>query len=164
MTPGGEDRVIELDIALEGGDWTALGDPEALGRRAVGAALAVARAGGPVSVGLLFTDDAAVRALNRDWRGQDKPTNVLSFPAPPGPVAGPRHLGDIALAYETLGREAAEEGKPLSHHAAHLIVHGALHLLGHDHEDDGAAAAMEASEIEALATLGIADPYGKAVA
>ena len=138
--------MIDLDIAIEGGEWTVLGDAEALARAAVGAALA----------------DAAVRALNRDWRGQDKPTNVLSFPAPPASSAGPRHLGDVALAFETLAGEAAQGGKPLAHHAAHLLVHGVLHLLGHDHEDDRAAGAMEALEVAALSELGIADPYREA--
>ena len=81
-----------------------------------------------------------MRALNRDWRGKDKPTNVLSFPAPPPPGApGPRHLGDIVLAYETLAREAAAEGKALADHAAHLVVHGVLHLLGYDHEAEAEA-------------------------
>ena len=154
--------MIDLDIAIEGGEWTVLGDAEALARAAVGAALAAAGTETPVTLGLLFTNDAAVRALNRDWRGQDKPTNVLSFPAPPASSAGPRHLGDVALAFETLAGEAAQGGKPLAHHAAHLLVHGVLHLLGHDHEDDRAAGAMEALEVAALSELGIADPYREA--
>jgi probable rRNA maturation factor len=151
--------VIDLDIAIEGGEWAALGDPEALARTAVGAALAAAAVETPVALSLLLTDDAAVRALNRDWRGEDKPTNVLSFPAPPSSSAGPRHLGEIALAFETVAREAASERRSLADHAAHLLVHGVLHLLGHDHEDDRAAEAMEALEVEALGRLGIADPY-----
>ena len=117
---------------------------------------------------LLFTSDAEVHELNREWRGKDKPTNVLSFPmleredllslSTEGP---PELLGDIALAFQTCAREAAEKGVSLEHHAAHLIVHGLLHLAGYDHEtgpDD--AAAMEALEIKALALMGIADPYG----
>lgn len=121
-----------------------------------------------LSASLLFTSDAEVHVLNREWRGKDKPTNVLSFPmlerddlvalAPEGP---PELLGDIALAYETCAREAAEKGIPLEHHAAHLIVHGLLHLAGHDHETSPEdAAAMEALEIKALALMGIPDPYG----
>ena len=123
-----------------------------------------------LSASLLFTTDAEVQTLNREWRGKDKPTNVLSFPmlergallalAPEGP---PELLGDLALALETCTREAAEKGISLADHAAHLIVHGLLHLAGYDHEtspQDGDA--MEALEIKALACMGIADPYGDA--
>ena len=154
--------MIELDIAVEGGGWASLPEVEELARRAVEAALGAASdaARGPVEISLLLADDAAVQALNREWRGQDKPTNVLSFPAPEQPGApGPRHLGDVALAYETLVREAQREGKSLRNHAAHLIVHGTLHLLGYDHELEGQAEIMEALEAKALARLGIADPY-----
>jgi probable rRNA maturation factor len=122
-----------------------------------------------LSASLLFTSDTAVHELNRDWRGRDKPTNVLSFPMldraallvlpPEGP---PELLGDIALAFETCAREAAEKGVALEDHAAHLILHGLLHLAGHDHEISPADAdAMEALEIKALALMGIADPYGE---
>jgi probable rRNA maturation factor len=154
--------VIELDIAIEGGGWASLPEVQELARRAVEAALRAASdaPGGPVEISLLLADDAAVQALNREWRGQDKPTNVLSFPAPEQPGArGPRHLGDIVLAYETLVREAQGEGKSLRDHAAHLVVHGTLHLLGYDHELEGQAEIMEALEAKALARLGIADPY-----
>ena len=120
-----------------------------------------------ISVSLLFTSDAEVRALNREWRGKDKPTNVLSFPmlsraeltslSLDGP---PVLLGDIALAYETCAREASEKGILLDHHAAHLVIHGLLHLAGHDHEASAdEATAMESLETKALALLGIADPY-----
>lgn len=158
---------MQLDIDIE--DWPA-GDWEALAERAASAAcegeplLANPR----LAVSLLFTSDAEVHALNREWRQRDKPTNVLSFPmlereelaslAPEGP---PEMLGDIALAYETCGREAAEKGVTLEVHATHLIVHGLLHLAGHDHVDsDEQAEAMEALETRILAKLGIADPYG----
>jgi rRNA maturation RNase YbeY len=104
---------------------------------------------------VLFASDEAVRALNAQWRSQDKPTNVLSFPAPD--TAGT--LGDIALAYETCAKEADEQGKTLKDHAAHLFVHGLLHLLGYDHEADDDAAEMEGLEKDILARLGIADPY-----
>jgi probable rRNA maturation factor len=121
-----------------------------------------------LSASLLFTSDAEVHALNREWRGKDQPTNVLSFPmleraellalAPEGP---PELLGDIALAFETCQSEAAEKSIPLEHHAAHLIIHGLLHLAGYDHETSPEdAAAMEALEIKALALMSIADPYG----
>jgi len=154
--------VIELDIVTEAGDWETLGEAEALARAAVEAAFAVAKnaPSEPVELSLLLSDDAAVQELNRAWRGKDKPTNVLSFPAPEQPgLPGPRHLGDIVLAYETVVREAAEEGKSLHDHATHLIVHGTLHLLGYDHELEVEAEIMEGLEIEALARLGVANPY-----
>jgi len=159
---------LQLDIDIEApwpeGAW------EGLAARAAAAAAQVAPelAHPRLSASLLFTSDAAIHALNREWRGRDKPTNVLSFPmleredllalAPKGP---PELLGDIALAHETCAREAVEKGVSLEEHAAHLLVHGLLHLAGHDHEISPADAdAMEALEIKALAILGIADPYG----
>ncbi len=160
---------MELDISLEA-DWPDTTDWETLALRAAEAIAAHAPelANPRLSASLLFADDGEVHALNREWRGKDKPTNVLSFPMleradllalpPAGP---PELLGDIALALETCTREAAEKGLPLDHHAAHLIVHGLLHLAGHDHEISAAdARAMEQLEIKALALLGIADPYG----
>jgi len=153
--------VIELDIMIEAGDWSRLAGAEALARRAADAAVVVAEeTDEDFEVSVMLTDDARIRELNRTWRDKDKPTNVLSFPAPEQPGAeGPRHLGDIALAYETLVRESEEESKALADHYAHLIVHGILHLLGYDHEDEAEAETMEALEVKALATLGIADPY-----
>src|SRR5690606_30774609 len=103
----------------------------------------------------MLADDTRIRDLNRTWRGQDKPTNVLSFPAPEGPPDDARFLGDIVLAFETVEHEARAEGKPLEHHLAHLAVHGALHLLGYDHERDSDANAMEQHERHILARLGI---------
>jgi probable rRNA maturation factor len=119
-----------------------------------------------VEVAVMLTDDAAIRALNKDFRGIDKPTNVLSFPAPEtggadGEDAAPRALGDIAIAYETLQREADEEAKPFLHHLSHLAVHGFLHLVGYDHEGDDEAEEMEALEVAILAQLGIPDPYAE---
>lgn len=155
--------MIDLDVIAEAGEWTRLDSPDDLARRAVEAAFAVA-SDAPreeVEISLLLTDDAGIRALNRAWRGKDKPTNVLSFPAPDQPgIQGPRHLGDMALALETLAREAEEESKTLADHFAHLVVHGTLHLLGYDHELEAQAEIMESLEVKALATLGIADPYG----
>ena len=117
----------------------------------------------PVSFGLLLADDAAVRELNASFRGQDKPTNVLSFPAgDDGLVHEPgaaRHLGDIALGFETVAREASETGRSMADHTAHLIVHGLLHVLGYDHQTDDEAEAMEGLETQILAELGIDDPY-----
>ena len=153
--------MIELDIMIEADGWSRLADVEALARKAAEAALAVSdEAGSAFEASVMLTGDARIRELNRTWRGKDKPTNVLSFPAPEQPGAeGPRHLGDIALACETLVRESEEESKALADHFAHLIVHGILHLLGYDHENEAEADAMEALEVKALATLGIADPY-----
>lgn len=160
---------MNLDIAIEA-DWPSGTDWEELAERAATALAQVAPelANPRLSASLLFADDAEVHVLNREWRGKDKPTNVLSFPmleredlfslTPDGP---PELLGDIALALETCAREAAEKGIGLDHHAAHLIVHGLLHLAGHDHETSPQdARAMEQLEIKALAQLGIADPYG----
>jgi len=128
--------------------------PQQTVREAIAAAAKAAPAEGEVSV--LLTDDAAIQELNRTWRGIDKPTNVLSFPA--AEKAG-ELLGDIVIAYETLHAESAAEGKPFLHHLAHLAVHGFLHLLGYDHATDSQAAAMEGLEREVLASLDIADPY-----
>lgn len=160
---------MNLDIAIEA-EWSASPDWEELAERAASALAQVAPelANPRLSASLLFADDAEVHVLNREWRGKDKPTNVLSFPmlergellalAPDGP---PELLGDIALALETCTREAAEKGISLEHHTVHLIVHGLLHLAGHDHEISAEdARAMEQLEIKALALLGIADPYG----
>ena len=153
--------MITLDIIIEAGDWDRLAVAESLAQKAAEAALAVTyEADGEFEASVMLTDDAQIRELNRTWRGKDKPTNVLSFPAPEQPgLDGPRHLGDIALAYETLVRESEEESKELAHHFAHLIVHGVLHLLGYDHEVEAEADIMEGLEVKALATLGIADPY-----
>ena len=120
-----------------------------------------------VEIALRLTNDAEVRALNAQWRGKDKATNVLSFPmaeagdlAEPGAVDGPElMLGDIVLAHGVCAAEALDKAIPIEAHAAHLMVHGTLHLLGYDHGDDGSAEDMEAREIRALARLGIADPY-----
>jgi len=160
-----------LDLEIDIDDcWPGTPDWEALAARAANAAAQVAPelAQPRLAASLLFTSDAEVHALNREWRGKDKPTNVLSFPMLERtellalPTEGPPELlGDIALAHETCAREAAEKGVTLDAHAAHLIVHGLLHLAGHDHETGAdEAAAMEALEIKALALLGVADPYG----
>lgn len=112
-------------------------------------------------VSVLLCDDREIRRLNAQWRGKDSATNVLSFPAAAG-QAVESHLGDIAIAYETVQREAADEGKTFAAHLSHLTVHGFLHLLGFDHETDGDAEEMEDMEREILGRLGIADPYGPA--
>lgn len=110
----------------------------------------------------MLCNDSGIRSLNRDWRGLDKPTNVLSFPAASQPHNEPgaaRMLGDIAIAFETLEREAKDEGKLFAHHLSHLAIHGFLHLLGFDHEIDSEAERMERLETQILATLEIPDPY-----
>lgn len=138
--------------------WDTQPEAEPTVRSAIAAAAARVPANGEVSV--LLTDDAALQMLNRDWRSIDKPTNVLSFPAAAPTVAGvPALLGDIAIAFETLDREAGAEAKPFLHHLAHLAVHGYLHLLGYDHQVDSEAEAMEALESEILAVMRIPDPY-----
>ena len=145
-----------IDIEVEDAAWTAaLPDAERLVRSAALAAADHEEAA-HADITILLTDDASVRALNAQFRGKDEPTNVLSFPAAPNPQ---RHLGDIALAYETCAREAAEQGKPIGQHLQHLTVHGVLHLLGYDHIGDDEAEAMEGLERTVLAGLGVPDPY-----
>lgn len=160
---------MELDIAIEA-PWPSPPDWEDLALRSATALAEVAPelANPRLQVSVLFADDAEVHALNAEWRGKDKPTNVLSFPMLEReellalPADGPpKLLGDIALALETCAREAAEKQVSLEHHATHLLIHGLLHLAGHDHElGPDEARAMELLEIKALALLGIADPYG----
>lgn len=117
----------------------------------------------PAELSIVLSDDGHLRELNKYHRGVDKPTNVLSFPAAKARTApgAPRHLGDVALAYETIEREARDEEKPIANHIAHLVIHGVLHLLGYDHEDDEEAATMEGHERQILAALGIPDPYAE---
>ncbi|MGH6989990.1 MAG: rRNA maturation RNase YbeY [Stellaceae bacterium] len=125
------------------------------------AILATGSVGGAAELSLVFTDDDEIQALNRRWRGQDKPTNVLSFPVGDTvPIAGaPVMLGDVVLAYATVAREAAAQGKPFAHHVRHLLIHGVLHLLGHDHARSDEAAIMERLECRILAGFGVPDPY-----
>lgn len=163
-----------VETLIEDDRWNAL-DLAALAERSAQAALARAGiAARGFSLCLMACDDARIAALNAQFRGRAVPTNVLSWPSedlsgsgggraprPPLPVGGDEgwSLGDIALAYDTCAREAAEQGKSLADHACHLIVHGTLHLLGYDHEDDDDAARMERIEVDALASLGLGDPY-----
>jgi probable rRNA maturation factor len=148
---------LDIDVVVECDRWPP--DAEATVRRAIEEAAKTVKHGAPGrALAVLLTDDAAICRLNATWRGIDKPTNVLSFPAPPM-RATPAPLGDIAIAYETTAHEAETEGKPLSHHLAHLSVHGFLHLLGYDHASDAQADAMEDLERKVLAALGVPDPY-----
>ena len=143
-----------IDIEIEDERWSqAVPDAEALARGAAEAALAGERGD---NITVLLTDDDTVRELNGRFRGKDAPTNVLSFPAFDNPEGV---LGDIALAFGVCTREAAEQGKSLAHHLQHLVAHGALHLVGYDHQSDAEAEAMEALEREILSGLGVPDPY-----
>ena len=151
--------MIVIETVTEGGGWD--GGLDQLAQAAAEAALAEVpdAPGEPLSATLLLTDDAAIRELNRLWRGQDKATNVLSFPSDSPTIPGePRAIGDIAMGYETVAREAQADGKPFAAHVAHLVVHAVLHLFGHDHQDPAEAVAMEARDVAALARLGIAHP------
>jgi len=160
-----DDVAAAVDIAVESELWKTEPEAAATVRDAILAAAASAR--GPATrgeVSVVLADDAAVRRLNHDWRGIDKPTNVLAFPAPPAPAPGSGGiaaalLGDIVIAYETTSREAAAAGKPFAHHLAHLAVHGFLHLLGYDHDSDADASEMERLETKILARLDMPDPY-----
>lgn len=148
-----------IDIQTQSPLWDAQPLAAQTVRDAIAAAAAeLATPDGEVSI--VLTDDTSIQKLNREWRGIDKPTNVLSFPAATLGLQGPpRLLGDVIIAYETLAREAAEEAKPFLHHLAHIAVHGHLHLLGYDHRTDSEAGAMEALERDILSRLRIADPY-----
>jgi probable rRNA maturation factor len=154
----GEAERVRLDIAVSPAAGAAASRARDTVARAIRAAQGVA---GPVagSISVLLTDDAAIRELNRQWRGVDNATNVLAFPAADSPPVASRHLGDIAISCETAAREARADARPFAHHLAHLAVHGFLHLLGHDHQSDRAAEGMEALERSILARLGIPDPY-----
>jgi probable rRNA maturation factor len=169
-----------IDIMVDSPLWKAQRGVRAVLQRAIGEAAAMAATSGG-ELAIVLTDDSAIRALNRVWRGKDQPTNVLSFPANAPPQSLPRKpgrvgvgaasgragepqgrvrlLGDIVIAYETMAREATAEGRPFQHHLAHLAVHGFLHLVGHDHAADAEADAMEALEIAVLARLDVPNPY-----
>jgi probable rRNA maturation factor len=154
-------QALTVDVLMESPQWDAQPGAEATVRCAIAQAAAVEGTADPAAeVSVLLCDDAVIAALNARWRGRAEPTNVLSFPAPPaGDPATPAHLGDIAIACETVIRGAQEQGRPVSQHLAHLAVHGFLHLLGYDHGTDGEAERMEQLEREILASLGIPDPY-----
>jgi probable rRNA maturation factor len=148
---------MNITTDVEDPRWVTLPEVEALVERAVAAVLP----NDPRNLDVLLTGDAEIRALNKQWRGKDQATNVLSFPAPemPVPMGQASHLGDLVLAWDTVEREALAAQKPLIDHVVHLIVHAMLHLLGYDHENDADGDKMEAQETKILASLGIADPY-----
>ena len=156
---------MAIDIMVDSPLWKGQRGVKSVLQRAIGEAAAMAATNGG-ELAIVLTDDSAIRALNRNWRGQDRPTNVLSFPAhpPSASLRGERRdrvrlLGDIVIAYETTAGEALAEHRPFRHHLAHLAVHGFLHLVGHDHAVDAQADAMEALEIAVLARLDVPNPY-----
>lgn len=153
-------RAVAIEISIVCDAWLAA-CPDAAALAGMAAREALAEWSGPLIVGIVLTDDTEQRELNRRWRGQDAPTNVLSFatadaaPPPGAPVL----LGDVVLAFETVAREATEQAKPLADHLRHLVVHGVLHLIGFDHDSEAEAAVMEAREAAILTRLGVPDPY-----
>jgi probable rRNA maturation factor len=176
---------LKIDVLVESEHWQDAGAAKAIVRRALGRA-AVTLSTKTAELAIVLTDDAAMRSLNRNWRGVDAATNVLAFPVrnvaprrytarrrPVGPAGShsgnllrndlndhvSNHLGDIVLAYETVKREARRDGKLFDHHLAHLVVHGFLHLLGYDHLNDAQARRMEKAERAILRDLAVPDPY-----
>ncbi len=165
------DSSCTIDLAIEDPRWAReVADIEAFCRHCLATGLAIAGPNLPVELAVLLTSDARVRELNARYRGRDRATDVLSFPAltpaeleTAGRAPAPLLLGDILLAFETVRADARREGKPLAAHLAHLLIHGLLHLLGHDHEREAEAAAMEEMERRVLAALGLPDPHAVAV-
>ncbi|WJR68322.1 rRNA maturation RNase YbeY [Neorhizobium sp. CSC1952] len=159
---------LDIQITVENEGWPDEADLLLLSERTLGTAadLLADEEGQPFpqtasELSLVFTDDASIQEINAEWRGKDKPTNVLSFPAfplEPGKMPGPM-LGDIVVARETVEREAVDLDKSFEDHLTHLLVHGFLHLFGYDHMETGEAEKMEALETRILAILGLSDPY-----
>lgn len=164
MTPARNSKIaradIQADINVVFGEWPDISAP----LESIKAILAESPAfqdfaGKTVEISIVLADDNFVQNLNKTYRGKNKPTNVLSFPQDPEPGAGEINLGDVVLAYQTVKKEAQSQGKSFMDHASHLLVHGILHLLGHDHENDEEAKEMESLEIKILEKLGIKNPY-----
>ena len=152
---------VKLEVVVRSALWQKRRGAKSIVKKAVRTA-AKAASTDPAELAIVLTNDSTIQALNRDWRGKDQPTNVLSFPAAPRSKSRPPspYLGDIVIAYQTTAREAVAEGKPFDHHLAHLAVHGFLHLLGYDHENDRDARTMENLERRILRRLAVPDPYG----
>ncbi len=149
---------MTFEFSVQSAPWKNLRGLKSLTTKAVAAALPKSEKRRPV---IIFVSDKTIRTLNNNWRGLDKPTNVLSFPAAemPSPKGTAKPLGDVILSYGVVKKEAKAQGKSMSHHTSHLIVHGVLHLLGYDHENDSDAEKMERRERLILKRLGISDPY-----
>ena len=153
---------LRIDFVEGSARWKRALPAHKLARAAIAAAIAESgvKLKRGVEVSLHLIDDEAITAVNAEWRQKESPTNVLSFPAVDADeISEARHLGDLLIAFETLQREAEDEGKTLADHYQHLVVHGFLHLIGYDHIEVDAAEAMEALEVRTLARLGVADPY-----
>jgi probable rRNA maturation factor len=172
----GRTEPVQLEVIVRSALWRKRRTAQSVVKKAVLAA-AQAASTAPAELAIVLSNDSTIRALNRDWRGKNAATNVRSVPAPPDlsvRTAGPRrgsgrsrgpspYIGDIVIAYQTTAREAVAEGKPFDHHLAHLAVHGFLHLLGYDHENDRDAAKMESLERRILGRLAVPDPYAPRV-
>lgn len=158
MTQAPSAEILSVDVRIADPRWESLGDLDALAARVLAHASAHMKAGGELS--LLLTAGAEMHALNKQWRGLDKPTDVLSFPSEDPEIPGQRqYLGDIAIGYETSKADAEAMGRPLEGHLSHLMIHGFLHLLGYDHIEPDDAKVMEPLETQILAGLGWPDPY-----
>jgi probable rRNA maturation factor len=161
---------VQIEVIVRSARWRRQRGAAATIKKAILAA-AKAISTPPAELAIVLGDDSAIRALNRKWRSQNAPTNVLSFPAAPSARAGTRpdgarrqatpYIGDIVIAYQTTAREAAADGKPFKHHLAHLAVHGFLHLIGYDHDNDRDAETMERLERRILKRLAVPDPYAE---
>jgi probable rRNA maturation factor len=151
---------IHIDVVVRSARWRKRPAAKTIVKKAILAA-AKAASTSPSELAIVLSDDSAMQKLNRDWRGKNAPTNVLSFPAAlPGKTrSASLYIGDIVIAYQTVAREAAAESKPFNHHLAHLAIHGFLHLLGYDHDNDRDAQKMERLERKILKRLAVADPY-----
>lgn len=153
---------LQLDLRIDDDHWLDVKGCEGLVTRSLSAALHMAeRPDTPVAVTVILADNDTVQQLNRHWRQKDKPTNILSFPAPAGErdESGADYLGDLILAHNVVADEANSQGKPLATHLCHLVIHGTLHLLGFDHIEESGAKQMEQLEIAAMKQLGLPDPY-----
>lgn len=149
---------MTIDLRIADARWGVLGDCDHFAAHVLG--LAAARMSAAGEVAILLTDDAEMHALNKQWRGMDKPTDVLSFPGDGPEIPGqPQYLGDIAIGYDTALRDAEAMGRPFEAHMAHLLIHGFLHLMGYDHIEPEDAKVMEPLEVEMLASLGWENPY-----
>jgi probable rRNA maturation factor len=156
----GRKKQVEIDVIVRSARWRKRPTAKTIVKRAVLAAVEAVSTPS-TELAIVLTDDSAIQTLNRDWRGKNAPTNVLSFPAaaPGKSRSAPPYIGDIVIAYQTAAREAVAERKPFNHHLAHLAVHGFLHLLGYDHENDRDAQKMERLERKILKRLAVPDPY-----